>query len=45
MGKKNFNSPEDCKRHLEQFFAQKDKPFWDSGITLPGKMAEDSGTQ
>ena len=23
---KNFNSLEDCKRHLEQFFAQKDKP-------------------
>ena len=22
---KNFNSLEDCKRHLEQFFAQKDK--------------------
>ena len=24
----NFNSLEDCKRHLEQFFAQKDKKFW-----------------
>ena len=24
---KNFNSLEDCKRHLEQFFAQKDKKF------------------
>ena len=24
---KNFNSLEDCKRHLEQFFAQKDKIF------------------
>ena len=25
---KNSNSLEDCKRHLEQFFAQKDKKFW-----------------
>ena len=25
---KNFYSLEDCKRHLEQFFAQKDKKFW-----------------
>ena len=24
---KNSNSLEDCKRHLEQFFAQKDKSF------------------
>ena len=24
---KNFNSLEDCKRYLEQFFAQKDKNF------------------
>ena len=24
---KNFNSLEDCKRYLEQFFAQKDKSF------------------
>uniref|UniRef100_A0A8C6C1N4 Histone-lysine N-methyltransferase SETMAR n=1 Tax=Monodon monoceros TaxID=40151 RepID=A0A8C6C1N4_MONMO len=29
---KNFNSLEDCKRHLEQFFAQKDKKFWEDGI-------------
>ena len=29
---KNFNSLEDCKRHLEQFFAQKDKKFWEGGI-------------
>ena len=29
---KNFNSLEDCKRHLEQFFAQKDKKFWEVGI-------------
>ena len=35
---KNFNSLEDCKRHLEQFFAQKDKKFWEDGITkLPEK--------
>ena len=30
---KNFNSLEDCKRHLEQFFAQKDKKFWEVEIT------------
>ena len=36
MGK-NFNSLEDCKRHLELFFAQKDK-FWGDGIMkLPEK--------
>ena len=29
---KNFNSLEDCKRHLEQFFVQKDKKFWEGGI-------------
>ena len=35
---KNFNSLEDCKRHLEQFFAQKDKKFWEDGIMkLPEK--------
>ena len=35
---KNFNSMEDCKRHLEQFFAQKDKKFWEDGIMkLPEK--------
>ena len=29
---------EDCKRHLEQFFAQKDKKFWDDAIMqLPEK--------
>ena len=28
----NLNSLEDCKRHLEQFFAQKDKKFWEDGI-------------
>ena len=35
---KNFNSLEDCKRHLEQFFGQKDKKFWEDGIMkLPEK--------
>ena len=35
---KNFNSLEDCERHLEQFFAQKDKKFWEDGIMkLPEK--------
>ena len=35
---KNFNFLEDCRRHLEQFFAQKDKKFWEDGITkLPEK--------
>ena len=35
---KDFNSLQDCKRHLEQFFAQKDKKFWDDGIMkLPEK--------
>ena len=28
----NFNSLEDCKRHLAQFFAKKDKKFWKDGI-------------
>ena len=35
---KIFNSLEDCRRHLEQFFAQKDKMFWEDGIMkLPEK--------
>ena len=29
---KNFNSLEDYKRHLEQFFAQKDKKLEEDGI-------------
>ena len=34
---KNFNSLEDCRRHLEQFFAQKIK-FWEDEIMkLPEK--------
>ena len=32
----NFNALEDSKRHLEQFFAQKDKKFWEGGsMKLP----------
>ena len=43
---RNFKSLEDCKRHLEQFFAQKDNKFWEDGIMkLPEKMAEGSGTK
>ena len=35
---KNFNSLEDCKRHLKLFFAQKDKKFGEAGIMkLPEK--------
>jgi histone-lysine N-methyltransferase SETMAR len=35
---KIFNSLEDCQRHLEQFFVQKDKKFWeDEVIKLPEK--------
>ena len=35
---KNFNFLEDCKRYLEQFFAQKHKTFWeDRIIKLPEK--------
>ena len=35
---KNFSSLEECKRNLEQFFAQKDKKFWEDGVTkLPEK--------
>ena len=38
LKRKNFNSLEDCKRYLEQFFAQKDKRFWEDGIMkLPDK--------
>ena len=33
---KNFNSLEDCRRNLEQFFALKDKKLWEDGTrTLP----------
>ena len=43
---KNSDSLEDCRRHLEQFFAQKDKRFWEDGtMKLPEKMSEGSGTK
>jgi len=29
---KNFTSLEDCKKHLEKFFAYKTKKFWEGGI-------------
>ena len=36
--RKNFNSLEDCKRHLEQFFVQNDKKVWEDEIMkLPEK--------
>ena len=31
---KNFNSLEDCRRNLEQFFAQKDKKLREDGIRM-----------
>ena len=38
MEKKNYNSLEGCKRHLQQSFAQKDKKFWEDGVMkLPVK--------
>ena len=27
-----FNSLDDCKSHLKELFAQKDKKFWEDGI-------------
>ena len=36
---KNFNFLEDCKRHLEEFFAQNYKKFWEDGIMkLPERL-------
>ena len=36
---KSFNSREDWKRHLEQFFAQKGEKFWEDRIMkLPEKL-------
>lgn len=32
MEKKNYNSLEGCKRHLQQSFAQKDKKFGEDGL-------------
>ena len=38
LSRKNFNPLEDCKRHLEQFFAQNDRKFREGGIMkLPKK--------
>ena len=38
LNRKNFHFREDCKRHLEQFFAQKDKKLWEDRIMkLPEK--------
>jgi len=35
---KNFTSLEDCKKHLEEFFAYKISKFWEDGIfKLPEK--------
>jgi len=35
---KKFNSLEDCKRYLKQFFAQNNKKLWeDEMMKLPGK--------
>ena len=43
---KKFNSLEDCKRHLGQFFAQKDNKFWNNEtMTLPEKKADGSETK
>lgn len=43
---KIFNSLEDSKTHMEQFFAQKDKMLWEYRVMkLPEKMAESSGTK
>ena len=42
---KNFNSLEDYKRHLEQFFAQKDKKLEEDGIMkLPEKKQRNGNT-
>ena len=32
LNKNNINSQKDCKKQLEQFFAQKDIKFWEDGI-------------
>ena len=46
---KNFNSLEDSKRQLQQFFAQRDKKFWEDEIMkLPEKwqkVVEQNGEQ
>ena len=42
---KNFSSLEDCKRHLEQFFAQKEKVLGRWNYEVAWKMAEGSRTK
>ena len=37
--KNKINSLEDCKKYLEQSFAEKDKKFWEDGII---KLLENS---
>ena len=44
-GKNEKNSSEDCKKHLEQFFAQKDKVLGKWNYEVAWKMAEGSGTK
>ena len=43
---KKINSLKDCKRHVEQFFAQKYNKFQEAEIMkLPEKMTEGSRTK
>ena len=44
MGKKKINFLEDCKRYLEQFFAQKDKVLG-RNYEVAWKMAESTETK
>lgn len=41
----NFNPLEDCKRHTEQFFAEKDKKMWEDGINKLLKIWQSSETK
>lgn len=47
LNQKTFNSLEECEKHLEQFFAEKDEKFWEDGIMkLPErwqKIVEQNG--
>lgn len=43
---KNLQFTEDCKRHLEHLFVQKDESLWENGIMeVACKMLECSGTK
>ena len=44
---KNFSPLGDCNRHLKQFFAQKNKKFWEDGIMPENwqKVVEQKGEQ